>query len=962
MRSNAAPGPDGLNAEFYKSSWDWTGKDVIKLVSDFYNNAHLQPELNMTHIAMIPKINNPMTPKDYRPISLCNVVYKIIAKSLAERIKSHLPHIIHPSQTAFIKGRHIASNIIIAQEILHSFNLKNWKHKAFLLKVDLAKAFDRIEWHFIVSALKRQGFKDKFVDLIYKCISSTSMAVVINGQPGPTFHPSRGIRQGCPLSPYLFILAVNELATCLQLNSDLHEIQGISLGPGCPKIHALLFADDLIICGQATKSEASRINHILHSFCAASGQTPNLSKSSIVFSKYTDPFSIKEVKEVFPVPQMSHNSIYLGHPLLFRHSDRAQAYNFIINKFRAKLTKLKAAKLNHAGRLVYINSVLAPIPIYYMSTILFSNKFITKINSIMRKFWWAGVPDNNESAGLNLRAWKDICRPKKEGGLGIRDLGTVNKSLLLNAAWKVATGKNEFLSDILKAKYHPNTSFWKAGNSQCKSVFWSSIMSVKDTLIKNCSIQIHKGNSSIWSSPWCSIWEEIHDHIKLPLMIPRLPSYVSDLWEPNKNWNKELISNIFDTSASTEISNITVVHSDKNDIVIWTPSNKGECTAKEAFRFLNNQVQVTMPTNGPRSISMQALNILCRIWKNKMIAPVLKTFMWKMLRNCLATGERAGSLSSKISRNCDYFGMTENDSHLFFHCNFSRAVWFSANPPLLTSNLPREQDGVQEALTALITPNTQDNIMIMIITTLWFIWKARNELRFRQKKWSILQVHFAAQAHRRTNDLLSMQTGVNGKTQKNLGSTQNQLDLAGIEDRGVVCFTDAAIKAVARPEAPETAGVGILFKDNSQNTLITISAQIRNCSSVLMAETAGLSIASSIAAALQLNQVKFFTDNQTLADLLQRANLDGSPDWRIRPLAQNFFNNRDRVSATVHKIDRKLNYKAHALAKSAFSASNLMRGQPVLSCSNMNHVPTCPLKAVLTALCNDCTVTAAICC
>jgi hypothetical protein len=218
-----------------------------------------------------------------------------------------------------------------------------------------------------------------------------------------------------------------------------------------------------------------------------------------------------------------------------------------------------------------------------MSTILFSNKFIAKINSIMRKFWWAGVPDNNESAGLNLRAWKDICRPKKEGGLGIRDLDTVNKSLLLNAAWKVATGKNQFLSDILKAKYHPNTSFWKAGNSQCKSAFWSSIMHVKDILIKNCSIQIHKENSSIWSSPWCSIWEEIHDHINLPLRVPKLPSYISDLLEPNRNWNKELIYNIFDTAASIEISNITV---------IWTPSNKGECTAKEAFRFLNNQVQV----------------------------------------------------------------------------------------------------------------------------------------------------------------------------------------------------------------------------------------------------------------------------------------------------------------------------------------------------------------------------------
>jgi len=105
----------------------------------------MPPEINSTPIALIPKINAPITPKDFRPISLCNVIYKIISKSLAERIKNHLPHIIHPSQAAFVQGRHIASNIIIAQEIIHSFNLKSWKQKAFFLKLDLAKAFDRIE-------------------------------------------------------------------------------------------------------------------------------------------------------------------------------------------------------------------------------------------------------------------------------------------------------------------------------------------------------------------------------------------------------------------------------------------------------------------------------------------------------------------------------------------------------------------------------------------------------------------------------------------------------------------------------------------------------------------------------------------------------------------------------------------------------------------------------------------------
>ena len=129
--------------------------DSVRRLGSGQVRIFLPKELNKTHIALIPKVSNPNTPKDFRPISLCNVVYKIIAKSLAERIKIHLPHIIHPSPTAFMQGRHIASNIIIGQEIIHSFNLKSWKQEAFLLKVDLAKAFDIIEWCFIVSAMKR---------------------------------------------------------------------------------------------------------------------------------------------------------------------------------------------------------------------------------------------------------------------------------------------------------------------------------------------------------------------------------------------------------------------------------------------------------------------------------------------------------------------------------------------------------------------------------------------------------------------------------------------------------------------------------------------------------------------------------------------------------------------------------------------------------------------------------------
>lgn len=122
-------------------------------------------------------------PQDYRPINLCNFFYKIVAKSLVERVKNHLPHLIHHAQHAFVKGRHITTNVIITQEIAHTFQLASQKHKGFIHKLDLAKAFDRIEWPFIVQALRRQGFHGHFIDLIRTCMESATFSVLINGQP-----------------------------------------------------------------------------------------------------------------------------------------------------------------------------------------------------------------------------------------------------------------------------------------------------------------------------------------------------------------------------------------------------------------------------------------------------------------------------------------------------------------------------------------------------------------------------------------------------------------------------------------------------------------------------------------------------------------------------------------------------------------------------------------------------------
>jgi hypothetical protein len=147
----------------------------------------------------------------FRPISLCNVAYKIISKTLAERLKPCLPHNIDASQSAFGKGRHISTNIIISQEIIHSFSLGSWTDTAFLLKIDLAKAFDRLRWDFIVRALQRLHLSPTFINLVYRCISTASFSILLNGEPTVDFKATRGIRQGCPLSPYLFVVAIYEL-------------------------------------------------------------------------------------------------------------------------------------------------------------------------------------------------------------------------------------------------------------------------------------------------------------------------------------------------------------------------------------------------------------------------------------------------------------------------------------------------------------------------------------------------------------------------------------------------------------------------------------------------------------------------------------------------------------------------------------------------------------------------------
>ncbi|KAF8672185.1 hypothetical protein HU200_049753 [Digitaria exilis] len=308
MNPNSSPGPDGFSPSFFVTFWYVVKNDVLDVFASFFDHSLSLDGLNRAYLVLLPKKDGARYAADFRPISLQSCLLKALAKVLTNRLQPLIPSIVGPDQTGFVKGRCISENFIYAAELLSCCHKR--KAPTIVLKLDFHKAFDSIGWDSLDSILAVRGFDSKWRRWITSLLSTGHTSNLLNGSPGRWFQCRRGLRQGDPLSPYLFIIVADVLKQLILRHSADLEHPLVS-GVPCP---VLQYADDTLILLRGNCSAASVLKRVLEDFAQATGLTINFHKSTFIPLHLTDDESAR-ISDILGCPISSFPQPYLGLPL-----------------------------------------------------------------------------------------------------------------------------------------------------------------------------------------------------------------------------------------------------------------------------------------------------------------------------------------------------------------------------------------------------------------------------------------------------------------------------------------------------------------------------------------------------------------------------------------------------------------------------------------------------------------------
>jgi hypothetical protein len=359
VKANKAPGLNGFSADFFKATWPIVGKDVVAAIQGFFLyfififififiSSLLLKEVNATILTLVSKKINPSTIGDFRPIACYNVIYKCVTKIIANRMLPLLGGLVSMNHSAFIPTRSIYENVLLAQEFVRNYH-KGTGNPRCTLKIDLMKAYDSVNWEFMIHCLHCFGFLEKFLSWIRECITSPRFSVCLNGTLVGYFEEKNGLRQGDPLSPYLYVLAMEVFSRIMAEYTDVTS--GFKFHPKCLKMKLthLCFAEDLLIFSVASLGSINVIKNTLVEFEELSGLKANPSKSSIYCSRILD-----RVKHILLNDlQMKEGSLlvrYLGVPLISSKLSFADC-GLLLDRITGRIDSWLSRNLSNAGRL-----------------------------------------------------------------------------------------------------------------------------------------------------------------------------------------------------------------------------------------------------------------------------------------------------------------------------------------------------------------------------------------------------------------------------------------------------------------------------------------------------------------------------------------------------------------------------------------------------------------------------------
>ena len=440
MPGNKSPGPDGFTTEFFKEAWEIIGDDITMAVQSFFVKGFLPKGLNSTILTLVPKKVEAKMMKDYRPISCCNVLYKVISKIVANRLKSVLPKFISLNQSAFIKDRLLMENVLLATELVKDYHKDDISPRC-AMQVDISKAFDSVQWSFLINTLKALGLPAKFINWISLCITSASFSVQVNGELAGYFQSRRGLRQGCSLSPYLFVICMNVLSKMLD---EATRKGKIGYHPRCKNIEIthLCFADDLMIFTDGSRKSIEGILKVFEEYDKMSGLKISREKS-VLFVAGADQRG-EEILRQFNFATGKLPVRYLGLPLLTKNMTVTD-FLPLVEKIRKRISSWRGRFLSYAGRLQLINSVIRSLTNFWMAAFRLPSGCVKEIERICAAFLWSGPELNGRKAKVS---WEDICRTKREGGLGLRPLKEVNQVCCLKLVWRILSADSLWVNWI----------------------------------------------------------------------------------------------------------------------------------------------------------------------------------------------------------------------------------------------------------------------------------------------------------------------------------------------------------------------------------------------------------------------------------------------------------------------------------------------------------------------------------